>query len=334
MEEIYELSTPNYRSDSDSLDSGMEEVEDFVAEEVERERDEPSFLGKDFCPGNWDVVSTEKLVMAMAQCYFYNNSYLPTATASSWSNLDPRHSLGKLCGRGKPSFDHMGNRRYRIIVGTHIRQYLEAATKGERSAVVNLIMNQIRHASPLGGFVDRDSNGNWIEIGSAAAREKIGHTIRHYVKGLLQLRTSSTSMEEWDAKVQMAQNRILQSVLTDLRANNKKEPPKDIKKRYWSTKRKGIRNRKQAVRSALLYHQDVTLPLRKQFQFKTKEQLTKDTSVKSLDGNGDCDDDGDDMSIAGDDGYENYFAVNRMLHHNAVSKEGWNDHFAILGIKD
>lgn len=112
--------------------------------------------------------------------------------------------------------DHIGNRRYRILVCLLLRDYIEASTSKEQSQVVNTIMKKINEAAgPSGGFVKQDGQGDWFKIGSKAAHEKISHMIRYYMSDQSHVQAcpfSSDDEGQGDA-IQLAQDRILHSVV-------------------------------------------------------------------------------------------------------------------------
>jgi hypothetical protein len=101
-----------------------------------------NFLGADFTPGPYDVV----------------------------------------CARGKLAWDHIGNRRFRLLIDLTIDKYLAARTKIDKSILVLSLVDMVREASSDGGgFVKLIKEGNalqWCEVGDITARDKVGHAIR------------------------------------------------------------------------------------------------------------------------------------------------------------
>ena len=82
-----------------------------------------------------------------------------------------------ICGRGKQSYNTTGNRRFRLMITVHMRRYLQAYTKLDKSLVVISIVDVVR--SNGGGFVKRcPKTKKWLEIGDQLAREKVGHALR------------------------------------------------------------------------------------------------------------------------------------------------------------
>ena len=84
-----------------------------------------------------------------------------------------------ICGRGKDCFNHIGNRRFRVTIAINLKTYLEAKNKIDKSMVVNAIVDQVREASPQGGFVKLDrQTGTWYALDADGSREKVGHAMR------------------------------------------------------------------------------------------------------------------------------------------------------------
>ena len=84
-----------------------------------------------------------------------------------------------ICGRGRDAFDHVGNRRFRILVDINLEKYSKARSKFEKSMIVVGILDAIRDGSEVGGFVKHDpKSGRYFEVGDEVAREKIGQQFR------------------------------------------------------------------------------------------------------------------------------------------------------------
>jgi len=77
----------------------------------------------------------------------------------------------------------MGNRKFRILIAMNLQQYTDADNRSDLCLLTESIVNQIREASPRGGFVKQDSKGEWYEIGNRMARKKVAHTFRDFAKG-------------------------------------------------------------------------------------------------------------------------------------------------------
>jgi hypothetical protein len=80
-----------------------------------------------------------------------------------------------VCGRGKDSFNHGGNRRFRMLAGMFIETYSEADNKAAKSAIVSKILTVIRQA---GGHFCKYTRGAWFDVGDHHAREKVSALLR------------------------------------------------------------------------------------------------------------------------------------------------------------
>lgn len=78
-------------------------------------------------------------------------------------------------GRTKKHFESIGNLRFRILASIFLSSYREAASKVEKSNIVDKIVGMVREAG--GDFVQKRGDV-WWEIGDAAAREKTGALLR------------------------------------------------------------------------------------------------------------------------------------------------------------
>ena len=78
-----------------------------------------------------------------------------------------------ICGRGKCTKEHAGNRIFRTIVETTLEQYAAAPTKQEKTIIVSSIIQLFQEKSPIGGFV-REMDGLWYRVSDSLAREKCG----------------------------------------------------------------------------------------------------------------------------------------------------------------
>jgi hypothetical protein len=84
-------------------------------------------------------------------------------------------SYSVVCGRGKESFNHVGNRHFRFLTSTFIERYSRADSKAAKSAIVSEIITMIRQAD--GNFCKFQS-GAWFEVGDHHAREKVSALLR------------------------------------------------------------------------------------------------------------------------------------------------------------
>ena len=84
-----------------------------------------------------------------------------------------------LLGRTKNSWNHIGNKKFRAFVGLHLKRYMEAATRLEKTLVVNDITERVQEAG--GRFLKLGKDGRWAVVTQKTAREKVGHALRDAV---------------------------------------------------------------------------------------------------------------------------------------------------------
>jgi hypothetical protein len=83
-----------------------------------------------------------------------------------------------ICGRGKTSYNHPGNRRFRVLFNMFIEDYSKAIKTGRKmvkSAIVSTVVAMVREAG--GGFCKLEK-GVWFEVGDYCAREKVSALFR------------------------------------------------------------------------------------------------------------------------------------------------------------
>jgi hypothetical protein len=83
-----------------------------------------------------------------------------------------------ICGRGKKCYSHVGNENFKRRVEAMLDEYAKAKSKLDKSGVLASLVDQIRAASPTGGFVKQDDSGRWFEVGDFLAREKTSQAFR------------------------------------------------------------------------------------------------------------------------------------------------------------
>jgi hypothetical protein len=100
----------------------------------------------------------------------------PNNTKRSQLGVDfqPSHS-SVICGRGKQSYTHAGNHRFRMLATMFVKKYSHANRKKDKSAIVSDIVVMVRKA---GGIFCRHEKGVWFEVGDHAAREKTSTLLR------------------------------------------------------------------------------------------------------------------------------------------------------------
>lgn len=109
--------------------------------------------------------------------------------------IDTPQDFDILLGRGKTSFNHVGNRRFRVFIGLHLRRYMDASSRMEKTLVVNGVVEAIQEAG--GRFLKQDSKTEkWFQVTPKMAREKVGHALRDAVGMRLKLAASGQAVSE------------------------------------------------------------------------------------------------------------------------------------------
>lgn len=86
------------------------------------------------------------------------------------------HPNDVLFGRGKTVVEHVGNLRFRNIVGMQMDAY-EAANRLEKTYITEQIVEAIMSSD--GRFLKRDDGGDWEEVDHETARKKVAHAFRN-----------------------------------------------------------------------------------------------------------------------------------------------------------
>jgi len=99
-----------------------------------------------------------------------------------------------LCGRGKVSFTHSGNRRFRHIISQSVDEYKSATSKWEKSLVAAKLVNLIQAS---GGRFLKQKRGDdaWYELSSSESKSKVSHAIRDAIAATRQTQQRRSSME-------------------------------------------------------------------------------------------------------------------------------------------
>lgn len=106
-----------------------------------------------------------------------------------------------ILGRGKGSYNYVGNKRCRVIVKSFLDDFYGRETRSERAVTVSKVISVIRKAAPIGAFVKLDG-GLWHEVSDKIAREKIFTMFRDVRDAECReaLRASSSSPEKVTSK--------------------------------------------------------------------------------------------------------------------------------------
>ncbi|CAB9513267.1 expressed unknown protein [Seminavis robusta] len=98
------------------------------------------------------------------------------STKPSMEGVDIK-PMDVLCGRGKNSFNHVGNRKFRDIVAEAIPGYVTATSRATKSEIVTSIVRLVQENG--GRFLKQDTKRKvWYVLNYTQSKEKAGHAIR------------------------------------------------------------------------------------------------------------------------------------------------------------
>lgn len=122
---------------------------------------------------------------------------------SSFQEDGQLQSFDVVCGKGRVSFNHSGNIRFRTIVNNHLNRYSKATSKAEKSAVVVDILADVRTS---GDFVRLDkATGSYGKVTERTAREKVGQAIRDALHSVYRSSTLAKSKRRVAAQIRQEQ---------------------------------------------------------------------------------------------------------------------------------
>mmetsp|Transcript_109101 Transcript_109101/g.163150 ORF Transcript_109101/g.163150 Transcript_109101/m.163150 type:complete len:407 (+) Transcript_109101:149-1369(+) len=108
-----------------------------------------------------------------------------------------------ICQRGKDSFEHVGNQRFRKCIDDHLSMYMSATTRQEKSSIVSKIYDEVREraSKPSGGFVKKDLlTRMWFQVSEKEARDKVGQALRDAIKIVRGTNSRRKNVEEGHSK--------------------------------------------------------------------------------------------------------------------------------------
>ena len=118
-----------------------------------------------------------------------------------------------ILGRGKGSYNYVGNKRCRVIVKSFLDEYNKCNTRQERSVIVSKVLGIIEEACPIGGFIKQDS-GSWYTVDEKIAREKI-FTMFRDCQNSQSSRSSSSSVKSMMRSSRSSSPHKLTSILVN-----------------------------------------------------------------------------------------------------------------------
>mmetsp|Transcript_1079 Transcript_1079/g.2288 ORF Transcript_1079/g.2288 Transcript_1079/m.2288 type:complete len:281 (-) Transcript_1079:100-942(-) len=119
-----------------------------------------------------------------------NNNKAPVAIRYLPEDYEPTQ-YDVLCGRGKKCFVHAGNQTMRDLVQAHLPKYSVATCKMEKGHIISLVYEEICDQAGIGGFIKKDDEGRWYDVGEFLAREKVSQAFRDALQDKYKSSTAS-----------------------------------------------------------------------------------------------------------------------------------------------
>ena len=101
-----------------------------------------------------------------------------------------------LVGRHKNAFNHVGNRRFRVVISSFLPKYFDSPSRTHRARLVLEIIEAIQRTG--GRFVKGSSKGDGgalVELNDKEKRNKVGHALRDAARAHINNKKGSTTMK-------------------------------------------------------------------------------------------------------------------------------------------
>ena len=87
--------------------------------------------------------------------------------------------LDVICGRDKVCHHHVGNRRFRVVIGMNHERYKTAPSRTHRKRITTEIIEHVHNWKPGGRFLKLDTTtGRWCVATNDYTRDKVSHALR------------------------------------------------------------------------------------------------------------------------------------------------------------
>jgi hypothetical protein len=116
-----------------------------------------------------------------------NNQIMKISDLSVFSSKNGRSQLGDdfqpsrfsvICGRGRDSYDHVGNYNFRELATLFVARYSRAGSKIDKSEIVSEMVGMVYQAN---GTFCQFEKGVWFKVADHYAREKAAALLRDMV---------------------------------------------------------------------------------------------------------------------------------------------------------
>jgi hypothetical protein len=98
------------------------------------------------------------------------HTIIPVASVSKLGPYDI------LCGRHKESFNHTGNRRFRVLINLNLQRYIDSPSRSDRADLIRSLVRELRNEAGVRFFKKKGSI--FVELSEEKCREKVGHALR------------------------------------------------------------------------------------------------------------------------------------------------------------
>ena len=122
-----------------------------------------------------------------------------------------------LVGRHRQAFNHVGNRRFRVVVSMFLPRYFQNTSRRDRSILNLEIVETVQRSG--GRFLKENKFGQLVEISEKEKRNKVGHALRDAAAAS----ASNQGPKKSKAKKVMKQERLpnaLEKYVTTAAAND------------------------------------------------------------------------------------------------------------------
>mmetsp|Transcript_26294 Transcript_26294/g.30263 ORF Transcript_26294/g.30263 Transcript_26294/m.30263 type:complete len:136 (-) Transcript_26294:110-517(-) len=101
---------------------------------------------------------------------------IPSLLIPARNSISPKpHDV--ICGRGGLSNNHSGNNEFRAAVLKSKRLYAKCP-KYHKKTIARAIVLDVQNRIPQGRFIERKSEGKWVEVSMVRAIEKTSQALR------------------------------------------------------------------------------------------------------------------------------------------------------------
>jgi len=126
-----------------------------------------------------DAFSSMKYKSMNGEQQQYNQQYNDDSIAMTESVILGPYDV--ICGRGKLSFNNIGNRRFRIIIGMNVGKYNDINSRHCKGLFIRSLVDDFVNEIGAKFYKMNRNNTKLIELTRTQRREKIGHALRDVV---------------------------------------------------------------------------------------------------------------------------------------------------------